>query len=143
MSDNTNMVDLPWHDGTTRVVPEWTVYEAANGSFFIARDGGYNYGGYPGLKHRTQTHSSGSVAVRIFGELYEPPVKVEVPTGIGAVVSPSPFSNNLGYVLTQNGWCGLFTGLVYTSREIANELRLGARVFYEGDDKKAAPESGE
>lgn len=58
--------------------------------------------------------------------------KVEVPTGDGAVVSPSPVSNNLGYVLTQNGWCGLFTGRRYDPSEIADELRLGARVFYEG-----------
>lgn len=135
MSDNTNMVDLPWHDGTTRVVPEWTVYEATNGCVHFALHGRYSSSpkwSYP--------HFPGSAAVRILTEAPEPPVKANVPTSLGAIVSPSPFSNNLGYVLTQNGWCGLFTGRRYNPSEIADELRLGARVFYEGDDRKAAPE---
>lgn len=142
MSD-TKMVDLPWADGNTRTVPEWTVYMAVNGYVYFARDGGYSYGtdqkdGPVGTW--IFNHHNKTVAVRIFGELSEPPVKANVPTSLGAIVSPSPFSNNLGYVLTQNGWCGLFTGRRYNPSEIADELRLGARVFYEGDDRKAAPE---
>ena len=59
---------------------------------------------------------------------------VDLPTGLGAIVSPSPFANNLGYILCQEGWRGLFTGRTYTSHEIANEIHLGGRVLYEGED---------
>ena len=73
MTDNARMVDLPWVDGTTRTVPERTVYESQAGTVHVARDGG----------HRSPLASP---AFRIFTEAPEPPVKVDVPTGIGAIV---------------------------------------------------------
>ena len=76
MTDNPRMVDLPWHDGTTR--------------------------------------------------------KVDVPTGLGAVVSVPGLPNEPGYVLTRNGWHGLRTCLRYDQSEIADKLRVGARVLFRG-----------
>ena len=136
MTDNTKMVDLPWHDGTTRTVLEWTIYEAANGLLLVARAGGYSHvtaSKSSGL--RVYRHSGASVAVRIFTEAPEPPVKVDVPTGLAAVVSLSISPDSPGYVLTRKGWRGLRTDLTIDSSQIANELRDGARVLYEGVDK--------
>ena len=137
MTDNTRMVDLPWNDGTTRTVPEWTAYEAESGLVFAARDGGYGDGLTPEKPwgQCTHRHSDKSVAVRIFTEAPEPPVKVDVPTGLAAVVSLSIFPDSPGYVLTRNGWRGLRTDLTIDSSQIANELRDGARVLYEGVGK--------
>ena len=44
MTDNARMVDLPWVDGTTRTVADWTVYQAVSGTLLAARDGGYSDG---------------------------------------------------------------------------------------------------
>lgn len=136
MTDNTKMVDLPWHDGTTRTVLEWTIYEAANGLLLVARAGGYSHvtaSKSSGL--RVYRHSGASVAVRIFTEAPEPPVKVDVPTGIAAVVSAPMFPDRPGYVLTRDGWRGLRTHRAFDPSEIADQLRDGARVIFEGVDE--------
>lgn len=138
MTDNTKMVDLPWVDGTTRIVPEWTVYLAANGSLFVALDGGYGVGIDPGVSwdKTTYPHSALSSAVRIFTEAPEPPIKVNVPTGIGTIVSFTLFLDLPGYVLTREGWLGLNTWTHYEPAYIASLLRAGARVLYEGVDEE-------
>lgn len=133
MTDNTHMVDLPWIDGTTRTVPEWTKYESQDKGVAYARDGGYSY--RPNSGELLFAHHSGSRAVCILTEAPEPPVKVNVPTGLAAVVSLSIFPDSPGYVLTGNGWRGLRTDLTIDSSQIANELRDGARVLYEGVGK--------
>lgn len=137
MTDNTKMVDLPWHDGTTRTVPEGTVFAANDGAVYTARDGGHSVGIDPS-KPWGQTiwpYSADSTAARIFTEAPEPPVKVEVPTGIGAVVSSAVFPDNPGFVLTRDGWRGLHTYTECHPSEIADRLRDGARVLYEGVDE--------
>ena len=132
MTDNTKMVDLPWHDGTTRTVPEFTPYVTRSGVVLYARDGGYSYTG--GADSCIHLHHE-SAAVRILTEAPEPPVKVDVPTGIGAVVSSAVFPDNPGFVLTRDGWRGLHTYTECHPSEIADRLRDGARVLYEGVDE--------
>ena len=131
MTDNTRMVDLPWHDGTTRTVPEFTPYVERIGVVAFARDGGYSYRGIADSPFRS--HDSYSAAVRIFTEAPEPPVKV--PTGIGAVVSFALHPDVPGYVLTREGWLGLNSWTHYEPTQIAGLLRRGARVLYEGVDE--------
>lgn len=133
MTDNTKMVDLPWHDGTTRTVPEWTRYERRSGHLAFARDGGFSYRNVAGSP--INPHHDDSRAVRIFTEAPEPPVKVDVPTGLGAVVSSAVFPDNPGFVLTRDGWRGLHTYTECHPSEIADRLRDGARVLYEGVDE--------
>ena len=133
MTDNDKMVDLPWHDGTTRTVPEWTSYEGCDGYLAFAREGGYSF-------KRTEgslpfDHSANSAAVRIIAEAPEPPVKVNVPTGLAAVVSMSISPDDPGCVLTRKGWRGLRTDVTLDSSQVANELRAGARVLFEGVDE--------
>ncbi|MGV8024915.1 hypothetical protein PJO54_29245, partial [Mycobacterium kansasii] len=77
-------------------------------------------------------HFAASAAVCIFTEAPEPPVKVTVPTGLGAIVSLTAFLDDPGYVLTRDGWRGLGSYIEYPPSTIANELRAGARVLYEG-----------
>ena len=132
MTDNTRMVDLPWNDGTTRTVPEGTAYMAVNGFVYLAQDGGCISARDAARGGRIHSHFPCSAAVRIFIEAPEPPVKVNVPTGIGAVVSTPGSPRNPGYVLDRYGWRGLIVSRAYTSREIADRLRAGARVLYEG-----------
>lgn len=122
MTDNARMVDLPWVDGTTRTVPEGTVYEAKDGIMHVALD----------YVHRS---SIAAVAVRIFTEAPEPPVKVNVPTGLGAIVSLSVSPDYPGFVLTRSGWRGLNSYTEYDPSEIATELHDGARVLFEGVDE--------
>lgn len=122
MTDNTRMVDLPWVDGTTRTVPEGTVYESQAGIVHVAR-------------HRAYRASRDGVAVRILTEAPEPPVKVTVPTGLGSIVSLTAFLDDPGYVLTRDGWRGLGSYIEYPPSEIADELRAGARVIFEGIDE--------
>ena len=138
MTDNTKMVDLPWHDGTMREVPELTAYAASDGALYTARNGGYSEGIDPSTSRgRTiYPHDPASAAVRIFTEAPEPPVKVDVPTGIGAVVSFTLFLDLPGYVLTREGWLGLNTWTYYEPAYIASLLRAGARVLYEGVDEE-------
>ena len=131
MTDNTRMVDLPWHDGTTRTVPEFTPYVERIGVVLFARDGGYSHRGIADSPFRS--HDSYSAAVRIFTEAPEPPVKV--PTGIGAVVSFALHPDVPGYVLTREGWLGLNSWTHYEPTQIAGLLRRGARVLYEGVDE--------
>ena len=131
MTDNPRMVDLPWHDGTTRTVPEFTPYVERIGVVAFARDGGYSYRGIADSPFRS--HDSYSAAVRIFTEAPEPPVKV--PTGIGAVVSFALHPDVPGYVLTREGWLGLNSWTHYEPTQIAGLLRRGARVLYEGVDE--------
>ena len=131
MTDNTKMVDLPWYDGTTRTVPEFTPYVERVGAIAFARDGGYSYRGIADSPFRS--HDSYSAAVRIFTEAPEPPVKV--PTGIGAVVSFALHPDVPGYVLTREGWLGLNSWTHYEPTQIAGLLRRGARVLYEGVDE--------
>ena len=133
MTDNTRMVDLPWVDGTTRTVPEFTPYVERIGVVAFARDGGYSYRGIADSPFRS--HDSYSAAVRIFTEAPEPPVKVNVPTGIGAVVSFALHPDVPGYVLTREGWLGLNSWTHYEPTQIAGLLRRGARVLYEGVDE--------
>ena len=131
--NNTKMVDLPWHDGPTRTVPEWTRYEGRDRYLVFARDGGYSFtDGTGSMLHR---HDDDSKAVRVLTEAPEPPVTVNVPTGIGAIVSFAEFPNIPGYVLTRKGWLGLITWTHYDPSEIAKELRDGARVLFEGVDE--------
>ena len=131
MTDNTRMVDLPWVDGTTRTVPEFTPYVERIGVVAFARDGGYSYRGIADSPFRS--HDSYSAAVRIFTEAPEPPVKV--PTGIGAVVSFALHPDVPGYVLTREGWLGLDSCTHYGPAHIASLLRRGARVLFEGVDE--------
>ena len=133
MTDNTKMVDLPWHDGTTRTVPEETPYVMRDGYLAYARDGDYSYAG--GAGRILHDHDDYSAAVRILTEAPEPPVKVDVPTGLGAVVSSAVFPDNPGFVLTRDGWRGLHTYTECHPSEIADRLRDGARVLYEGVDE--------
>ncbi|WP_288756280.1 MULTISPECIES: hypothetical protein [Micrococcales] len=133
MTDNTKMVDLPWIDGTTRTVPEETPYVMRDGYLAYARDGGYSYAG--GAGRILHDHDDDSAAVRILTEAPEPPVKVDVPTGLGAVVSSAVFPDNPGFVLTRDGWRGLHTYTECHPSEIADRLRDGARVLYEGVDE--------
>ena len=137
MTDSTKMVDLPWHDGTTRTVPEGTVYESESGLVCAARDGGYSLVANPKKDSGNQiySHLHNSAAVRIFAEAPEPPVKVDVPTGLGAVVSTPVYPNEPGYVLARKGWRGLETDRRYDPSEVANELRAGARILFEGVDE--------
>lgn len=134
MTETTKMVDLPWVDGTTRTVPEWTLYTVASGSLFTARDGGYSPAHDPSKSwgRTIYPHVPDSAAVRIFTEAPEPPVKVNVPTGLGAIVSLPTLPTDPGYVLTQEGWIGLRTRREYSPDWIDFELRTGARVIFEG-----------
>ena len=130
MTDNARMVDLPWTDGTTRTVPEWTRYESRYGSIYLARDGGYSFAG--GTSRILRYHSADSTAVRIFTEAPEPPAKVDVPTGIGAIVSFASRPDVPGHVLTREGWLGLNSWTRYEPIQIAKKLLHGARVLFEG-----------
>ena len=133
MTDSTKMVDLPWIDDTTRTVPEETPYVMRDGYLAYARDGGYSFAGE---KDRIlHYHSADSAAVRILTEAPEPPVKVDVPTGLGAIVSTPVYPNEPGYVLARKGWRGLETDQRYDPSEIAEELRRGARILFEGVDE--------
>ena len=137
MTDNTRMVDLPWVDGTTRTVPEGTAYETEAGLVYAARDGGYSHGINPNKTwgEPIRPHNSYSAAVRTFTEAPEPPVKVSVPTGLGAIVSMPARPNEPGFVLAREGWRGLRTYDRYDPSEIADRLRVGARVLFEGVDE--------
>ena len=135
MTDNPKMVDLPWHDGTTRTVPEGTAYMAVNGFVYLAQDGGCISARDAARGGRIHSYSPASAAVRIFTEAPEPPVKVNVPTGLAAVVSTPVYPNEPGYVLARKGWRGLETDRRYDPSEVANELRAGARVLFEGVDE--------
>lgn len=128
------MVDLPWYDGTTRTVPEGTPFETKAGTVYAARDGGYSniIHSKEGYAFWVESHCPITAAVRIFTEAPEPPVKVTVPTGLGAIVSLPYPPHNPGYVLTRFGWCGLRTRVECDPDGIANVLRDGARVLYEG-----------
>ena len=125
MTDNTKMVDLPWHDGTTRTVPEFTPYVTRSGVVLYARDGGYSYTG--GADSCIHLHHE-SAAVRILTEAPEPPVKVDVPTGIGAIVSGRWAPDRPVFVLDRYGWRSLRADEQYGVSEIAEALRKGARV---------------
>lgn len=133
MTDNPKMVDLPWNDGTTRTVPEFTPYVERIGVVLFARDGGYSY--RASADSRIHPHDHDSAAVRILTEAPEPPVKVTVPTGLGAIVSTPVYPNEPGYVLARKGWRGLETDQRYDPSEIAEELRRGARILFEGVDE--------
>ena len=134
MTDNPKMVDLPWHDGTTRTVPEGTLYESRVGGVLFARQGGYS--SYRrAVSSFIHGHVHNSAAVRILTEAPEPPVKVEVPTGIAAVVSHAAFPHSPRFVLTRDGWRGIGSYVEYDQSEIARELRAGARVLFEGVDE--------
>ena len=133
MTDNTHMVDLPWIDGTTRTVPEWTKYESQDKGVAYARDGGYSY--RPNSGELLFAHHSGSRAVCILTEAPEPPAKVTVPTGIGAIVSGQPSPDRPTFVLDRRGWIGLHSEWRYEASAIAEALRDGGRVLYEGVDE--------
>ena len=135
MTDNTKMVDLPWHDGTTRTVPEGTAYMAVNGFVYLAQDGGCISARDAARGGRIHSHFPCSAAVRIFIEAPEPPVKVKVPTGIGAIVSLPNDKRRPGFVHDWKGWRGLGLGKRYEVSEIADELRDGAVVLYAGVDE--------
>ena len=132
MTDNTRMVDLPWHDGTTRTVPEGTAYMAVNGFVYLAQDGGCISARDAARGGRIHSHFPCSAAVRIFTEAPEPPVKVDVPTGIGAIVSGRWTPDRPVFVLDRYGWRSLRADEQYGVSEIAEALRKGARVLFEG-----------
>ena len=133
MTDNTRMVDLPWHDGTTRTVPEFTPYVERIGVIAFARDGGYSY--RASADSPIRSHDDDSKAVRILTEAPEPPVKVDVPTNVGAIISSTTYTRMPTYVLTWDGWRGLWTHRAFDQSGIADALREGARVLYEGVDE--------
>ena len=135
MTDNPKMVDLPWNDGTTRTVPEGTAYMAVNGFVYLAQDGGCISARDAARGGRIHSHFPCSAAVRILTEAPEPPVKVNVPTGLAAVVSGQWTLDKPAYVLDRKGWRGLFTDRRYSVNEIAKEIRKGAVVLYEGVDE--------
>ena len=137
MNDNTRMVDLPWTDGTTRTVPEGTPFETKAGTVYAARDGGYSniIHSKEGYAFWVESHRPITAAVRIFTEAPEPPIKVNVPTKIAAVVSLTVFPDDPGFVLTRDGWREICTGTEYDPSEIADRLRVGARVLFEGVDE--------
>ena len=132
MTDNTRMVDLPWHDGTTRIVPEGTAYMAVNGFVYLAQDGGCISARDAARGGRIHSHFPCSAAVRIFTEAPEPPVEVDVPTGIGAIVSGRWTPDRPVFVLDRYGWRSLRADEQYGVSEIAEALRKGARVLFEG-----------
>ena len=132
MTDNPRMVDLPWHDGTTRTVPEGTAYMAVNGFVYLAQDGGCISARDAARGGRIHSHFPCSAAVRIFTEAPEPPVKVDVPTGIGAIVSGRWTPDRPVFVLDRYGWRSLRADEQYGVSEIAEALRKGARVLFEG-----------
>ena len=132
MTDNPKMVDLPWNDGTTRTVPEGTAYMAVNGSVYLAQDGGCISARDAARGGRIHSHFPCSAAVRIFTEAPEPPVKVDVPTGIGAIVSGRWAPDRPVFVLDRYGWRSLRADEQYGVSEIAEALRKGARVLFEG-----------
>ena len=108
-----------------------------SGTLLAARDGGYSDGIDPNAPwgvaiHPYLTHSA---AVRILTEAPEPPVKVTVPTGLGAIVSLLGPLHDPAYVLTRDGWRGLLTYNEYDPSEIASKLSRGARVLFEGVDE--------
>ena len=134
MTDNTHMVDLPWIDGTTRTVSEFTPYVERAGVIAFARDGGYSY--RASSDSRTQPHDHDSAAVCILTEAPEPPVKINVPTGVGAVTSGHLEPDRPSYARTSRGWwIGLHSGERYSESRIMDELRSGARVLFEGVDE--------
>ena len=133
MTDSTKMVDLPWIDDTTRTVPEWTPYVDSDGYLAFAREGGYSCRCV--ADSHPFDHDDDTAAVRILTDAPEPPVKVTVPTGIGAIVSSQWYPDRPVFVLDHKGWCGLVSGRRYEVSEIANEIRKGARVLYEGSDE--------
>ena len=132
MTDNPKMVDLPWNDGTTRTVPEGTAYMAVNGFVYLAQDGGCISARDAARGGRIHSHFPCSAAVRIFTEAPEPPVKVDVPTGIGAIVSGRWTPDRPVFVLDRYGWRSLRADEQYGVSEIAEALRQGARVLFEG-----------
>ena len=132
MTDNPRMVDLPWHEGTTRTVPEGTAYMAVNGFVYLAQDGGCISARDAARGGRIHSHFPCSAAVRIFTEAPEPPVKVDVPTGIGAIVSGRWTPDRPVFVLDRYGWRSLRADEQYGVSEIAEALRKGARVLFEG-----------
>lgn len=134
MTDSTRMVDLPWIDGTTRTVPEGTLYESRVGGVLFARQGGYS--SYRrAVSSFIHGHVHNSAAVRILTEAPEPPVKVDVPTGIGAIVSLASIPHRPSFFLTRDGWRGLNAAAPHDPERIAYEIRNGARVLYEGVDE--------
>ena len=108
---------------------------AVNGFVYLAQDGGCISARDAARGGRIHSYSPASAAVRIFTEAPEPPVKVNVPTGLAAVVSTPVYPNEPGYVLARKGWRGLETDRRYDPSEVANELRAGARVLFEGVDE--------
>ena len=129
---NERTCTIPWHDGAEREVEIGTACEGDTGYLRYADKGGYQLSRSDlgnGDPHPWGYRS----AVRIFAEAPEPPVKVNVPTGLGAIVSlVPPISDDPGYVLTRDGWHGLRTYTEYDPSDIAHRLRDGARVLYEG-----------
>lgn len=130
MTDSPRMVDLPWVDGTTHTVSEWTPYVGRDGYLAFAREGGYSFKRTAGKI--PFDHSADSAAVLILAEAPEPPVKVDVPTGIGAIVSGRWTPDRPVFVLDRYGWRSLRADEQYGVSEIAEALRKGARVLFEG-----------
>ena len=57
---------------------------------------------------------------------------INVPTGIGAVVSFALHPDVPGYELTREGWLGLNSRMRYEPIQITYLLRRGAKVLFEG-----------
>ena len=133
MTDSTKMVDLPWIDDTTRTVPEWTPYVDSDGYLAFAREGGYSCRCV--ADSHPFDHDDDTAAVRILTDAPEPPVKVDVPTGLGAIVSGGWTPDSPVFVLGRHGWRGLNSNSQFEASEIAETLRAGARVLYEGVDE--------
>lgn len=131
MSTNVSMVDLLWHDGTKRIVPEGTPYLTESGFVYFAWLGGCSTGAERkgDVREYTLHHTS---AVQILAEAPEPPIRVEVPTGVGSLVSFSEFPYDPGFVLTSDGWYSLVSVEECDPDTIASLLRNGGRVLFEG-----------
>ena len=132
--NNEKTCTIPWHDGTEREVEIGTACEGDTGYLRYADKGGYQLSRSDLGNGDPYPWGYRSVA-RIFTEAPEPPVKVTVPTGLGAIVSLPKLPHNPGYVLTRGGWLGLRTRVECDPDGIANMLRKGARVLFEGVDK--------
>ena len=105
---------------------------AVNGFVYLAQDGGCISARDAARGGRIHSHFPCSAAVRIFTEAPEPPVKVDVPTGIGAIVSGRWTPDRPVFVLDRYGWRSLRADEQYGVSEIAEALRKGARVLFEG-----------
>lgn len=122
---DTNLVRIPWHDGTTREVAEGTVCLLGSSPVFAATEG---FTVVADGRHIADWRAPW--VSKVYVEAPEPPLVVEVPSGLGAVVETSP-----GVVLVRHldYWRGDF-GVSRSDAFVEHVLRDGGRVLSEGID---------